>query len=49
MNEAIFYYLIHPIIAMIACMGYAIVCNAPRKEIPFCGMAAFICCNTSCV
>lgn len=43
MNEAIFYYLIHPIIAMVACMGYAIVCNAPRKEIPFCGMAAFIC------
>lgn len=43
MSEPIFYYLIHPIIAMVACMGYAIVCNAPRKEIPYCGVAAFIC------
>lgn len=43
MNEQIFYYVIHPFVAMVACMGYAIVCNAPRKEIPYCGMAAFIC------
>ena len=43
MNETIFYFIIHPLIAMVACMGYAIVCNAPRKEIPYCGMAAFIC------
>ena len=43
MSEPIFYYVIHPLIAMVACMGYAIVCNAPRKEIPYCGMAAFIC------
>ena len=43
MSEPIFYYLIHPLIAMVACMGYAIVCNAPRKEIPYCGVAAFIC------
>ena len=43
MSEPIFYYVIHPLIAMVACMGYAIVCNAPRKEIPYCGVAAFIC------
>lgn len=43
MNETFFYYIIHPLIAMLACIGYAIVCNAPRKEIPFSGMAAFIC------
>lgn len=43
MSEPIFYYVIHPLIAMVACMGYGIVCNAPRKEIPYCGLAAFIC------
>ena len=43
MNETIFYYIVHPLIAMVACMGYAIVCNAPRKEVPYGGMAAFIC------
>ena len=43
MNQELFYYLIHPFIAFIACMGYAIVCNAPRREIPFCGLTAALC------
>ena len=43
MNEQIFYYLVNPFIAFIACMGYAIVCNAPRKEIPYCGATAAFC------
>ena len=43
MTDTILFYIVHPLIAMVACMGYAIVCNAPRKEIPYCGMAAFIC------
>ena len=43
MNDAIFYYLIHPLLALVACMGYAIVCNAPRREIPYCGITAFLC------
>ena len=43
MTDTIFFYIVHPLIAMVACMGYAIVCNAPRKEVPYCGMAAFIC------
>lgn len=43
MSNEVFYYLIHPLIAFVACMGYAIVCNAPRREIPFCGITAFIC------
>lgn len=43
MNEQIFYYIIHPLIAFVACMAYAIVCNAPRREIPYSGLTAFIC------
>ena len=43
MNNEIFYYIIHPLIACVACMGYAIVCNAPRREIPYCGLTALIC------
>ena len=43
MNEQIFYYVIHPLVAFVACMGYAIVCNAPRKEIPYCGITAALC------
>lgn len=43
MNEQLFYYLIHPLIAFVACMGYAIVCNAPRREIPYCGATAALC------
>lgn len=43
LESELFYYLIHPLIAFVACVGYAIVCNAPRKELPYCGMTAFIC------
>lgn len=43
MKTILFYYLIHPLTAMVTCMGYAIVCNAPRKEIPYCGLNAALC------
>lgn len=43
MTNEIFYYLIHPLIAFVACIGYAIVCNAPRRELPFCGFTAALC------
>ena len=30
------------IISAFACMGYALICNAPRKELPFCAINGFI-------
>ena len=43
MNTTLFFYLVHPLVALFASVGYAIVCNAPRKEIPYCGLTAFLC------
>lgn len=43
MSNEVFYYVIHPLIAFVACIGYAIVCNAPRKEIAFSGITAALC------
>lgn len=34
--------LTQPVVAFFACTGFSIICNAPRKEIPFCGMNGFI-------
>ena len=42
MNTTLFFYLVHPLVALFASVGYAIVCNAPRKEIPYCGLTAFL-------
>ena len=30
------------VIAALACMGYALICNAPRRELPFCAMNGFL-------
>ena len=35
MNTTLFFYLVHPLVALFASVGYAIVCNAPRKEIHY--------------
>ncbi len=43
MNSSLFFYIIEPLIACIACIGYAVVCNAPKKELPYCGLNALIC------
>ena len=43
MNTTLLFYLVHPLVALFASVGYAIVCNAPRKEIPYCGLTAFLC------
>lgn len=30
------------VISAFACMGYALICNAPRKELPYCALNGFV-------
>lgn len=34
--------VVQPLLSFFACIGYAIICNAPRKELLFCGMNGLI-------
>lgn len=38
----LFPFIIQPVLAFFACTGYALICNAPRKEVLFCGMNGLI-------
>lgn len=34
--------LFQSVISVFACVGYAIICNAPRRELPYCGLNGFL-------
>ena len=34
--------ILQSVVSLFACVGYAVICNAPRRELPYCGLNGFL-------